>query len=40
MATLSNYCESGAVLRDGDLIYYDKLDDAIAAHEAAQRSAA
>lgn len=40
MATLGNYCESGAVLCDGGLMYYDKLDDAIAAHEEAQLSTA
>ncbi|WP_210049558.1 ABC transporter ATP-binding protein [Neorhizobium petrolearium] len=32
-ATLRDYCESGIVLEDGKLTYYDNLEDAIAVHE-------
>lgn len=31
--TLRDYCESGIVLEDGKLTYYDNLEDAIAVHE-------
>ncbi|MCF6368110.1 ABC transporter ATP-binding protein [Rhizobium halophilum] len=32
-STLRDYCETGVVLEDGMLTYYDKLDEAIAVHE-------
>ncbi|MCK8780587.1 ABC transporter ATP-binding protein [Rhizobium sp. NTR19] len=32
-STLRDYCEAGVVLEDGSLTYYDKLEEAIAAHE-------
>ncbi|WEZ85805.1 ABC transporter ATP-binding protein (plasmid) [Rhizobium sp. 32-5/1] len=32
-STLRDYCETGVVLEEGTLTYYDKLDEAIAAHE-------
>ncbi|MGK6317882.1 ABC transporter ATP-binding protein, partial [Neorhizobium sp. DT-125] len=32
-STLRDYCESGIVLEDGKLTYYDNLEDAIAVHE-------
>ena len=32
-STLRDYCETGVVLEDGSLTYYDKLEEAIAAHE-------
>ncbi len=31
--TLRDYCQSGIVLEDGKLTYYDKLEDAITVHE-------
>lgn len=31
--TLRDYCQSGIVLEDGKLTYYDNLEDAIAVHE-------
>ncbi|RYE67374.1 MAG: ABC transporter ATP-binding protein, partial [Rhizobiaceae bacterium] len=31
--TLRDYCETGIVLEDGKLTYYDKLEDAITVHE-------
>jgi capsular polysaccharide transport system ATP-binding protein len=39
-ATLRDYCDCGVVLLDGGIRRFDKLDDAIAAHEEAQLSAA
>lgn len=32
-STLRDYCETGIVLEDGKLTYYDNLEDAIAVHE-------
>ncbi|HEV7437148.1 MAG TPA: ABC transporter ATP-binding protein [Pseudorhizobium sp.] len=32
-STLRDYCETGVVLEDGTLTYYDRLDEAIAVHE-------
>ncbi len=40
MSTLRSYCDCGAVLRDGRLIRFDSLEDAIAAHEEMQRAVA
>jgi len=37
--TLSRYCDRGAVLQDGQLRFYDTIDEAIEAHHAAQRAA-
>jgi len=36
--TLRDYCEIGAIVRDGELIVYDNLKDAIADHERAMRA--
>jgi len=30
--TLQNYCERGAVLHEGNLVFYDTIDEAIAVH--------
>lgn len=38
--TLRNYCSRGAMLRDGELHFYDTIDEALEAHHAAQRAAA
>jgi capsular polysaccharide transport system ATP-binding protein len=32
-STLRDYCETGVVLEDGSLTYYDNLEEAIAVHE-------
>jgi len=32
MPTLREYCDMGIILRDGDVIFYDDLEDAIADH--------
>jgi len=32
--TLRDYCETGAILRDGHLTFYDNIDDTIAAYDA------
>jgi capsular polysaccharide transport system ATP-binding protein len=34
MGTLRSYCDCGVVLRDGEAIYYDDLEDAIKDHQA------
>lgn len=31
-STLRSYCERGAVLMDGNLIFFDSIDEAIAVH--------
>jgi len=33
MPTLRNYCDMGAVINDGELLFYDDLEEAIAVHE-------
>jgi capsular polysaccharide transport system ATP-binding protein len=38
--TLQRYCGRGAVLRDGQLRFYDTIDEAIEVHHHAQRAAA
>jgi len=34
MGTLKSYCDTGVVIRDGETIYYDDLDEAIKDHQA------
>jgi capsular polysaccharide transport system ATP-binding protein len=36
-STLRDYCEMGGIIRDGDLVLYDNLKDAITDHERAMR---
>lgn len=33
MSTLRDYCDMGAVINDGELVFYDDLEEAIAVHE-------
>ena len=33
MPTLRNYCDMGAVINDGELLFYDDLEEAVAVHE-------
>ena len=38
MGTLRDYCDMGAVVRDGELYLYDDIKDAIAEHERIMRN--
>ncbi len=38
MGTLRDYCDMGAVVRDGELVLHDNINDAIAEHEKVMRS--
>jgi hypothetical protein len=38
MGTLRDYCDMGAVVRDGELHLYNDIKDAIAEHERVMRS--